>query len=62
MSGPNLELTLMSDCKKKVEIMEKDFIFLKGKERELLKKEYFRLLKKHNKQCGLEDPVYLKRK
>ena len=53
------KVVLMSDCKKRVERMEKDFIFLKGKEREFTRREYFKLLKSCSNECGLEDPIYL---
>jgi hypothetical protein len=52
----------MSDCEKKVEEMEKDIVYLIGRERLIARRKYFQLLKSYSKECGLEDPIYLKRK
>ena len=52
----------MSDSEKKVEEMEKDIIYLRGRERVIARRKYFQLLKSHSKECGLENPIYIKRK
>ena len=52
----------MSKCPKRIELMEKDILLLKGKERVDAKTEYIRLLRSNSKICGLEDPIYLKRR
>jgi hypothetical protein len=47
--------------KVEVDIMEKEIIYLKGIRREKARKAYFKLLNKCIKNCGLDEPIYLKR-
>jgi hypothetical protein len=41
--------------------MEKEILQLKGRKRDEARVEYLRLLKSCGKECGLEEPIYLKR-
>ncbi len=52
----------MSDCKERVQLMEKDIVYLTGRKRVLARRKYFTLLKSCRKECGLDDPIYLERK
>ena len=54
-------VALLSDCEKRIEVMEKDIVYLTGRQRVLARRRYFRLLKSCSKECGLDDPIYLKR-
>lgn len=58
----HLEVMLLSKCPKRIELMERDILHFKGEKRLEAKKEYFRLLITNSKNCGLEDPIYLKRR
>ena len=53
---------ILSKCPKRIELLEKEIINLKGRERLLAKREYFSLLRSNSKICGLEDPIYLRRR
>jgi len=41
--------------------MEKEILSLKGSKRVQATMEYHKLLKSYSKECGLEEPIYLKR-
>ena len=41
--------------------MEQEISKLNGNERTKAKNKYQKILKNHSKECGLEDPIYLKR-
>ena len=41
--------------------MEQEISKLSGNERTKAKNKYKKILKNHSKECGLEDPIYLKR-
>ena len=47
--------------KSKIESMEKEILYLKGRERAQIRMEYLRLLKVCGKECGLEKPIYITR-
>ncbi|MGD9131381.1 MAG: hypothetical protein PVH73_07400 [Candidatus Bathyarchaeota archaeon] len=49
------------DLKSRIELMEKEILQLKGRKRDEARVEYLRLLKSCGKECGLEEPIYLKR-
>lgn len=49
------------DLKSRIELMEKEILSLKGNERVKARIEYNKLLKSYSKECGLEEPIYLKR-
>ena len=53
---------LLSDCEKRIEIMGKEILYYAGRKRVLARRRYFKLLKSCSKECGLEDPIYLRRK
>ena len=44
-----------------IEMMEKEILYFKGRKRESAKRAYYKLLKSCAKQCGLKQPIYLKR-
>ena len=41
--------------------MEKEMFHLTGNERARARIEYHKLLKSYSKECGLDEPIYLKR-
>jgi hypothetical protein len=47
--------------KQRIALMEKEIFQLTGNERARARHEYNRLLKDYSKECGLEEPIYLKR-
>jgi len=49
------------DLKTRIALMEKEIISLKGNDRTKARNEYHKLLKSRSKECGLEEPIYLKR-
>jgi len=51
---------VLSDCKKSVELIEKDIVYLTGRKRVLARRKYFTRLKSCSKEYGLDDPIYLK--
>ena len=50
------------DCTDKIKSMEKKTLYLKGEERDNARQKYLKLLKSCKKECGLEEPVYYKRR
>jgi hypothetical protein len=44
-----------------IEMMEKEILYFKGRERESAKRAYYKLLKSCDELCGLKQPIYLKR-
>jgi hypothetical protein len=53
---------LLSNCEKRIEVMEKEILYFTGRKRERARRKYLRLIKSCSKECGLEDPIYLKRR
>jgi len=49
------------DLKSRIALMEKEILSLTGNERVKARIEYHKLLKSYSKECGLEEPIYLKR-
>jgi hypothetical protein len=49
------------ELKSQIESLEKEILHLKGRKRAEARMEYLRLLKSCGKECGLEEPIYLKR-
>ena len=49
------------DLKSRIALMEKEIFRLTGNERAKARNEYHRLLKSYSKECGLDEPIYLKR-
>ncbi len=49
------------DLKSRIALMEKEILSLRGNERAKARIEYHKLLKSYSKECGLEEPIYLKR-
>lgn len=49
------------ELKSKIELMEKEIVYLKGRKRAQVRMEYLRLLKSCGKECGLEEPIYIMR-
>lgn len=49
------------NLKSRIELMEKEILCLKGQKRDRARIEYLRLLKSCGKECGLEEPIYIKR-
>lgn len=47
--------------KSPVESMEKEIPLLKGSKRAQVRMEYLKLLKSYDKECGLEEPMYIMR-
>jgi hypothetical protein len=47
--------------KSRIESLEKELLYLKGRQRAEARMEYLRLLKSCGKECGLEEPIYLRR-
>ena len=52
---------LLSECEKRVGLMEKEILYFTGRKRTIARRRYFRLLKSCNKEVLLEKPTYLKR-
>lgn len=50
-----------SECMQKIELIEKDTLYLKGKKRDKARRKYLELLISCKKECGLEEPIYLER-
>ena len=53
---------LLAECEKRIEIMEKEILYYAGTKRVLARRKYLRLIKACSKKCGLDDPIYLKRR
>jgi hypothetical protein len=49
------------ELKSRIELMEKEILRLKGRKRDEVRMEYLRLLKSCGKECGLEEPIYIRR-
>ena len=49
------------ELKSQIELMEKEILHLKGRKRAEARMEYLRLLKSYGKECGLEEPIYIRR-
>ena len=49
------------ELKSQIELMEKEYVFLKGSERAQVRMKYLMLLKSYGKQCGLDEPLYIMR-
>ena len=49
------------DLKSRIALMEKEIFHLTGNERAKARNEYHKLLKSYSKECGLDEPIYLKR-
>ena len=47
------------DLKSRIELLEKELLHLKGRERHDVRIEYLRLLKSCGKEVDLEEPIYL---
>ena len=52
---------LLSECEKRIEVMEKEILYFTGRKRERARRKYLRLLKSCRKEYGLEDTIYLDR-
>jgi hypothetical protein len=49
------------ELKSQIELMEKEYVFLKGSERAQVRMKYLMLVKSYGKQCGLDEPLYIMR-
>ena len=49
------------NIKQRIAVIEKEFFGLLGNERAKARTEYRNLLRIYSKECGLEEPIYLKR-
>ncbi len=49
------------ELKSRIELLEKEILHLRGRKRAEARMEYLRLLKSCGKECGLEEPIYLRR-
>ena len=49
------------NLKQRVAVMEKEILNLTGNERAKARTEYHKLLQSFSKECGLEEPIYLRR-
>jgi len=49
------------ELKSQIESLEKEILYLKGSKRAKVRMEYLRLLKSCGKECGLEEPIYIRR-
>jgi len=49
------------ELKSQIELMEKEILRLKGRKRAEVRMQYLGLLKSCGKECGLEEPIYIKR-
>jgi len=49
------------ELKSQIESLEKEILHLKGRKRAEVRMEYLRLLKSYGKECGLEEPIYIRR-
>lgn len=47
--------------KQRIALMEKEILSLTGDDRVQARLEYQKLLLSYRKECGLEEPIYLKR-
>ena len=52
---------IKQNIKSQIEMMEKEIFSLSTNERIKARIEYQNLLKSHKKECGLEEPIYIKR-
>ena len=55
-------IALLSDCEKRIEIMEKEILYYAGRKRVIARKKYLRLIMSCSKEIGLDDPLYLNRR
>lgn len=46
----------------KVDLMEKEIVYFQGLKRNKARRAYLRLLLANKDQCGLNEPIYLKRR
>ena len=44
-----------------IELMEKEILYFKGKNREVAKEKYYQLLHLCGNSCSIDSPIYLKR-
>ena len=49
------------DLKSRIELMEKEIVCLRGRRRAEARMEYLKLLKSCGKECGLDEPIYIRR-
>jgi hypothetical protein len=49
------------ELKSQIESLEKGILYLKGRKRDEVRMEYLKLLKSYGKECGLEEPIYIRR-
>lgn len=49
------------DLKRRIALIEKEIFNLTGSERVKARTAYYKLLQCYSKECGLEEPIYLKR-
>ena len=49
------------ELKSQIESLEKEILHLKVRKRAEVRMEYLRLLKSCGKECGLEEPIYIRR-
>ena len=49
------------ELKARIELLEKELLQLKGKERTEARTEYLKLLKSCGKESGLDEPIYIMR-
>jgi len=49
------------NIKQRIAVIEKEIFGLPGNERAEARTEYCNLLRSYGKECGLEEPIYLKR-
>jgi hypothetical protein len=45
----------------KIETIEKQYIYLKGRKRERARKKYIALIRSCQKECSLDEPIYIDR-
>ncbi|MEJ2271221.1 MAG: hypothetical protein P8X91_01775 [Candidatus Bathyarchaeota archaeon] len=48
--------------KYQVDLMEKEIVYFQGLKRSKARKSYLRLLMSCKNKCGLDEPIYLKRR
>jgi hypothetical protein len=53
---------LLSDCEKRIEIMEKEILYHAGRKRVLARRKYLQLIRSCSEECGLEEPIYFRRR
>jgi hypothetical protein len=49
------------ELKSRIDSLEKELLYLKGRQRAEARMEYLRLLKSCGKECGLDEPIYIRR-